>query len=350
MAASTTYFYRVRAINSAGSSGFSNTASSTTSGVTNNGVPTAPTNLTASGISSSQIQLNWLDNSSNESRFEVFRSTDGVNFSFRAQVGINVTSFIDSGLTAGTTYFYRVRGVNSFGNSGWSNIASATPSGTNTGIPAAPSNLTTTVPSMTQINLNWQDNSNNETGFQIFRSTDGGVSFSQFATVAANVTSFSNNALVTGQTYFYRVRAFNDIGVSAFSNTVSATPSSSSTGVPVGPTNLVARGFAPGQIRLTWQDNSNNEGRFEIFRSTSSTGGFAFVVQVGADITDVINTNLTPGATYFFRVRAVNSAGNSTWTNIASAVASAPPTAPASFSTTAISADLADDPDAAILT
>jgi len=119
----------------------------TTSGVTNNGVPAAPTNLTASAISSSQIRLNWQDNSNNEGRFEIFRSTDGTTFTFRAQVGINVTSFTDSGLTAGTTYFYRVRAVNSFGNSGWSNVASATPGGTSTGVPAAPSNLTAAVAS-----------------------------------------------------------------------------------------------------------------------------------------------------------------------------------------------------------
>jgi len=345
LAASTTYFYRVRALNASGTSAFSHTASSTTSGTTTNGVPAAPTNLTASAISSSQIRLNWQDNSNNEGRFEIFRSTDGVSFAFRAQVGINVTSFTDSGLTAGVTYFYRVRGVNSFGNSGWSNIASATPGGTNTGVPAAPSNLAATVASSTQINLNWRDNSTDETAFQIFRSDDGGVSFSQVGQVSANVTSFSNNALVTGKTYFFRVRAINSLGNSAFSNTVSATPSSSTTGVPVGPTNLIARGVAPGQIQLTWQDNSNNENRFEIFRSTSSAGGFAFVAQVGADVTNFTNTNLTPGATFFYRVRAVNSAGNSTWTNIASATASAPPTAAASFSTALIT-----DPDLSLLT
>jgi predicted phage tail protein len=349
LAASTTYFYRVRAINASGNSGFSNTASTSTSGTSNNGVPAAPSNLAASAISSSQIQLNWQDNSTNESRFEIFRSSDGSSFIFRAQVGSNVTSFVDSGLTAGTTYFYRVRAVNSFGNSGWSNIASATPGGTTSGVPAAPSNLSATVASSTQINLNWQDNSSDETAFQIFQSTDGGVSFSQIAQVGSNVTSFSNNGLVTGNTYFYRVRAVNSVGNSPFSNTVSATPSSGTSGVPAGPTNLVARGVAPGQIQLTWQDNSNNENRFEVFRSTSSSGGFAFVAQVGAGVTNFTNTNLTVGGTFFYRVRAVNSAGNSLWTNVASAVASAPPTAMAAFSTTAISANLMDE-DAAILT
>src|SRR5205823_1853965 len=154
---------------------------------TSTGVPAAPTNLIATAISSSQITLNWQDNSDNEGRFEIFRSTDGVAFGFLAQVGANVTNFTNSGLTAGVTYFYRVRGVNSVGNSGWSNVASATPGSTSTGAPSAPSNLTASVASATQINLNWIDNSSNEDGFQIFRSTDGGVSFSQFAQVGTNV-------------------------------------------------------------------------------------------------------------------------------------------------------------------
>jgi FtsP/CotA-like multicopper oxidase with cupredoxin domain len=88
--------------------------------------PTAPGNLTATATSSSEIGLNWDDNSSDEDGFNIERSTDGNNFSFLASVGSNVTSFNDGGLTASTTYYYQISAYNSGGSSRTSNIASAT--------------------------------------------------------------------------------------------------------------------------------------------------------------------------------------------------------------------------------
>jgi hypothetical protein len=90
------------------------------------------------------------------------------------------------------------------------------------GLPAAPSNLTAT-PGKKSVTLNWTDNSSNETGFKIERSTDG-VNFSQITTTGANVTSYKNVSLTSGTTYYYRVRATNAAGDSAYSNTASAVP------------------------------------------------------------------------------------------------------------------------------
>ena len=67
-------------------------------------VPVAPSNLTATAVSSSQINLAWTDNSSNETLFKIERSTDGTNFSQIATVGSNVTSYSNTGLTASTLY------------------------------------------------------------------------------------------------------------------------------------------------------------------------------------------------------------------------------------------------------
>jgi hypothetical protein len=88
-------------------------------------------------------------------------------------------------------------------------------------LPAAPSNLTATA-GKKSVTVNWVDNSNNETGFKIERSTDG-VNFSQITTVGANVTSYKNVGLTSGTTYYYRVRATNAAGDSAYSNIASAT-------------------------------------------------------------------------------------------------------------------------------
>src|SRR6185436_6439139 len=78
-----------------------------------------------------------------------------------------------------------------------------------TGLPAAPSGLTATAVSSTQINLSWTDNANNESGFRIERKTGAGGTYAEIATVGANVTSYSNTGLSAGTTYYYRVRAYN---------------------------------------------------------------------------------------------------------------------------------------------
>jgi hypothetical protein len=72
-------------------------------------VPAAPTNLTATATSSSQINLAWTDNSTNETGFLVERSPDGVNFTQIGTAAVNATTYQDAGLTASTTYYYRVR-------------------------------------------------------------------------------------------------------------------------------------------------------------------------------------------------------------------------------------------------
>lgn len=121
--ASTTYYYRVRAYNLAGYSSYSNEASVTTPMSIG---PVAPSNLTASAISSSQIDLAWTDNASDETGYKIERKTAGGTYAEIAQVGANVTSYQNTGLTAGTEYFYRVRGYNGSGDSSYTNEASAT--------------------------------------------------------------------------------------------------------------------------------------------------------------------------------------------------------------------------------
>jgi hypothetical protein len=88
--------------------------------------PAAPTGLTATAVSSSQIDLAWTDNSNNETGFEIERSVDGTNFTPRATVGAHVTAFQDTGLFASTTYWYRLDATNGGGDSAYSNVASAT--------------------------------------------------------------------------------------------------------------------------------------------------------------------------------------------------------------------------------
>ncbi len=88
--------------------------------------PAAPTDLVAVAASSSQIDLAWTDNATNEGGFKIERSPDGAAWAEIAQVGANTTAHADTGLAASTTYYYRARAFNGGGDSGWSNTANAT--------------------------------------------------------------------------------------------------------------------------------------------------------------------------------------------------------------------------------
>ena len=185
--------------------------------------PAAPSNLTAIAVSTSRIDLGWADNANNEDGFRIERSTDGTNFTEIAALPANSTAYSAASLASGTLYFFRVRAYNAVGNSNYSNSAFAT---TLSAPPAAPSNLTATGVSSTQINLAWTDNADNETGFKIERCKNpkngACTNFAQVATVGANVTTFSNTGLNKNSSYRYRVRAANAAGDSAYSNIAQA--------------------------------------------------------------------------------------------------------------------------------
>src|SRR5688572_5350976 len=185
LAATTTYYYRVRAVNGAGASGFSNVANAQTQ----SGPPSAPTGLSATANSSSQITIGWTDTCTNETGFEIERSISNLPFVALATTAAGATSFVDTGLSPATTYVYRVRAVNAAGTSAFSNEASArTLPGTPP--PPAPRNLTATAVSASQINLAWADDATDEDGFEIERSADG-TTFAVIGSAPANATVFS---------------------------------------------------------------------------------------------------------------------------------------------------------------
>lgn len=281
--------------------------------------PAAPSNLAAAAVSSSQINLSWTDNSNNEAGFKIDRSSDGgVTWPSTYSVGAGVTSYQDKGLSASSTYSYRVYAYNSAGNSGYAGPTSATTQSL-PAPPSAPSGLTATAASTSQVNLAWTDTSSNEDGFYVERSTDN-ATFSQVGSVGTNVTTYQDTGLAAATTYYYRVRAYNAGGTSAYSNTASATTQSTPT-VPVAPSNLVAKaGASPGQISLTWTDNSNNETGFYVERRRNGAP-WSQIGSVGANVTTFNDSGLKSGATYTYRVRAYNSAGNSSYSNTASSTA-----------------------------
>ena len=168
--------------------------------------PTAPANLTAAAVSSSQIDLTWTD-SDTETGFMIERCTGAgcSDFAQIATVGANVTSYSDTGLAAATSYTYRVRAYNA-GDSDYSNTASATTQ-------AAPAARCAEQPDC-DCRLEQPDrpgldgHGDTETGFKIERCKGRLHQLRADRDVGANVTSYSNTGLSSNTAYSYRVRAY----------------------------------------------------------------------------------------------------------------------------------------------
>jgi len=204
---------------------FRGPAPSTSSGSTIATAPVAPSSLKASAISTSSVAVSWTDNSTDESGFKLEWSVNGVDFAELATLGANATSFTDTGLSARTGYWYRVRAFNSVGNSGYSNTGSVT---TPDVAPAAPSSVTAANNGDGSASVAWVDASSNETGFEIRRETwDAKRKVWKTATTVASVPAgMTSVADLSGNgTFRYSVRAVSSGAASGYGGPAQVTVS-----------------------------------------------------------------------------------------------------------------------------
>ena len=316
LAPSTSYSYRVRATDTAGNlSAFSGTATTSTSAATDIIPPSAPTNLTATAASGTQINLSWTASVDNVgvTGYRVERC-QGAGCSSFAQIATpSTTTFNDTGLTASTSYSYRVRASDAAANlSAFSSTATA--STPDTTPPTAPSNLTVTAASATQINLSWTASTDNVgvTGYRVERCSGAGCSsFAQIATPTA--TTFSDSNLSASTSYSYRVRAADAAGnVSAFSGTATTSTSAvPDTTPPSAPTNLAATAASGTQINLSWAASTDNVGVTGYRVERCQGAGCATFAQIATPSTTTFNDiGLTASTSYSYRVRATDAANN----------------------------------------
>lgn len=284
----------------------------------------APGSLAASQIIDGKCTLTWQVRSSKALYQQVYKSTDGTNFS--QVIGVLddlVTSKEVTGLTE-ARYWFRVKCWNDNTSSDWSNVAEAAKA------LAAPSNLVAAQKSSTSAALTWKDNSSGESLFKIERSTSSSeYSFSQIATVGANVTTFTDTGLTPGTKYYYRVRAYEAVaGNSAYSNVANVTPQAVAL-----PTNVEATALSSTSVKITWQDNSNNETGFKIYQNGT------LIYTAGENETSYTKTGLTPATWYKYQIEAFNATDSSGKTAEVKVFTSDPPKAPSGLALLAIGTD-----------
>lgn len=299
--------------------------------------PGVPSNLSASAVSSSQIDLTWTDTTDTESGFQIERATGSGAFALVTTTSANITLYHDSGLAPNTAYRYRVRATGPGGNSDYSNIAVRA---TLPAAPAAASNLTAELAGPAAVTLHWQDHSADETGFRLERTTDN---FAHVVTAiaSANVTAYSDTGLTANTAYTYRVVAFarNDDGVTA-----EASPSNTAAALtlPAAPTALAVTASSSGtprlgrtQLDLAWQSPGGPPINAEVERSTDGGATFAPLATVYAPAHAYSDTGLAEDTAYSYRVRAVNASGAGPYSAPASGhTLPAPPPAPLALQVT----------------
>jgi hypothetical protein len=300
--------------------------------------PDQPTNLTATAVSGTQVNLFWSapanDGGAGINSYKIEYKIGSGSYSILvASTGSPTTYYSHTGLTSGNTYTYKISAINNVGTGNPSAEVSATPTSSSAGsAPGAPTGLTGVAASPTQANLSWTAPTSLGgypiSGYKIEYRIGSGSYSVLVSNTGSTATTYSHTGLTTNQVYLYRVYSITQFGTSENpSNEVVVQPTSSSAlTVPGSPTGVSATPVSPTQVNLSWSAPSNNGGSpitgYKI-EAKSGSGTFSNLVSnTGTTITTYSHTGLTTGTTYTYRISAINNIG----TSVTSAEASAIPT------------------------
>ncbi len=309
----TTRYYQVRAENHIDEGGWSDPVKATTQAP---GQADAPLNLRAAPDGDSAIDLSWDppgdDGGSPITYYQVQWSHDGTEGSWRHEgrtPDAETRTYKDTGLTFGTTRYYRVAARNSVTLGVWSDGVMTT---TLSGVPGIP-NLTVRAEDANTIALTWTvpaDNGDPITGYHLEWSPDGtDGSWTRLSNPAAADTSHDDSGLDPGTQRYYRIRAVNDTGEGSWSTLRNAvTPPA----VPSAPT-LRAEANGENAISLSWDPPGDDGGaditQYEIQVSTDGGANYSRLTSPSASARSYNHTGLQPGDERHYQLRARNRAG-----------------------------------------
>ncbi|MED5388919.1 MAG: fibronectin type III domain-containing protein, partial [Pseudomonadota bacterium] len=293
-----THSYRVLARNAIGSSGTSNEAS-----LLVDVLPTAPTSLNAQ-LDATQVSLSWNNQADNADQIRIERQLDSGPWQPLASMAANASSYTDQATQYGSQHSYRVIAVNTLGESPPSNTAQVLvlqPPSPPTGLQAQSNHST--------VQLRWDaNNSPYVSALRLERQRLGGA-WQPVATLAAAANRYTDEGLNEGS-YRYRLIAINPAGESSASvseEVVILLPPAAPTDFQAQPQNR--------SVVLLWTDNADNEFGFRIERQERDGEtwlSWQAVAELNADVTRYTDNHVTPGSSYRYRIRSLNSAGTST--------------------------------------
>ena len=295
-----TYYYKVRALKSDGTAGAWSSIVSVTYRAASTGTLPAPT-VTGGNDSQGRPTLKW-DKVAGAAKYEVYRarSKDGDYIKYSTVTGTSYTNI--SYIENGNTYYYKVRALKSDGTAGtWSSIVSVTYRAASTGTLSAPA-VTGGKDSQGRPTLKW----NAVTGaakYEVYRARSKDGDYIKYSTVTG--TSYTNTSYIeNGNTYYYKVRALKSDGTAgAWSSIVSVTYKQTLSAPAV-----TGGNDAQGRPTLKWNAVSG-AAKYEVYRARSKDGTYTkYSTTTGTAYTN--SSYLTSGATYYYKVRALDANGN----------------------------------------
>lgn len=174
-------------------------------------------------------------------------------------------------------------------------------------IPPSPINLTIVEADFDYIYIVWEDVSDDETGFIIERHSEEDE-YQNYDTVSANTTYYLDYRVEPYTYYYYRVKAINEDGESATSNEAIGQTNSLPHSPPRGPSDIRGEFNGNSHITVTWDDKSDNEDAFYIYKGESSSS-IVFLDSVDANTTVFVDYAVEQQHTYYYYVTASNSYG-----------------------------------------
>lgn len=297
----TAYYYVVSAVNASGESGISNQAAVTPQPP----APAAPTNLVAVA-GDGQVTLTWTA-SVGATSYAVKRATSPGGPYTVINPSVAGTSFVDTTVTNGIAYSYIVTASNGGGESGASGEA---PPATPAPPPAAPTNVTAT-PGSGTITISWTG-SDGATSYTLKRSTAPGGPFPVLEPDILS-TSFTDNNVDVGTTYYYVVAAVNAAGAGPNSAVVSGTPLDPALKAPeqfTAVSSLMIGSTTIGKVQLAWNNALGSTWGFNVKRANTPGGPYT-TLAVRTPLQTYTDRNLALGRTYYYAVSAVYAGGES---------------------------------------